>query len=601
MLNTTLNEDLTTLNRIAETLNRASDVEKALNSALAHLVRLMGLESGWIARVKASPLRNAGREEFSLVAHYNLPPGLAPDHPEVWNRTCRCQDLFRQGKLAEAYTEIHCSRLESAEGDRRGLTVHASAPLISGDRRLGILNVAGVDWTSFTPRSLSLLTIVGNHIGIALERAELFDALKEKRINEQSALLDFSDQLLRRIDQEDLTRQLVSEIARLLEADACALLLAEQGNRWLKFVAASGWRQDPVEYERRIVPMEGGSGPGWVMRAQKPLLVEDLQHSDPTSWSAAWLQAEDFRAHAVVPLVVEDHTIGVLILNQRNPRRLAEDELRLLQLMANQAAIAIETARLHSEDIERLRMQQELDIARQMQRSLLPVEYPQLPGYEFGVLYQAARQVGGDFYDFCRVGGEEGELGLVIGDVSGKGVPAALFMAMCRTNIRAAVLSGRSPAEALRRANELILNDSRSDVFLTAVCAVLEPQTGRLTYANGGHNRPLLLRAASGEARELTARGIILGQFEEVELDEDQIELTPGDTLVLYTDGVTEAIDAEQQPFGEDRLKAILEANAGAGPEDIVLAIADAVRRFAGAEPQADDFAIVAVTRTRTS
>ena len=171
-------------------------------------------------------------------------------------------------------------------------------------------------------------------------------------------------------------------------------------------------------------------------------------------------------------------------------------------------------------------------------------------------------------------------------------------MAMCRTNIRAAVLSGRSPSEALKRANELILNDSRSDVFLTAVCALLTPQTGRLTYANGGHNKPLFIHAASGKVRELTARGIILGQFEEVDLEEEQIEFAPGDMLILYTDGVTEAIDSERQPFGEDRLKAILESNAGARPEQMVSAIAAAVTSFAGAEPQADDFAIVAVART---
>ncbi len=600
MIDAVLNEDLTTLNRIAETLNRATDVEGALNSALVHLVRLMGLETGWIARVRPSRRNNAGQEEFSLAAHCNLPPGLAPDLPEVWGRTCRCQDLFREGNLAKAYTEIHCSRIESAKGDCEGLTVHASAPLVSGDRKLGILNIAGKDWSAFTPRSLSLLTIVGNHIGIALERAELFDALKEKRINEQAALLDFSNQLLRRLNREDLTKPLVSEIAGLLEADACSLLLAEEGNRRLKFVAASGWNHDPVELERRV-PLEGGSGPGWVMRTQKPLLVEDLRESDPTSWSPPWLQAEGFRGHAVVPLVVEDHAIGALVVNSRSPRRLGEDELRLLQLMANQAAIAIETARLHSEDLERLRMQQELDIGREMQRSLLPAEYPRLPGYEFGVLYQAARQVGGDFYDFCWVRGEDQKLGLIIGDVSGKGVPAALFMAMCRTNIRAAVLSGRTPSEALKRANELILNDSQSDVFLTAVCALLEPQTGRLTYANGGHNKPLLLRAATGEVRELTARGIILGRFEEVELEEEQIEFAPGDTLILYTDGVSEAIDAEQQPFGEDRLKSILASHAGDSPEEIVSAIAEAVSSFAGAEPQADDFAIVAVARERAS
>jgi sigma-B regulation protein RsbU (phosphoserine phosphatase) len=172
-------------------------------------------------------------------------------------------------------------------------------------------------------------------------------------------------------------------------------------------------------------------------------------------------------------------------------------------------------------------------------------------------------------------------------------------MAMSRTNIRAAALSGRSPSEALKRANELILNDSQADVFLTAIYAILDPATGQLTYANGGHNRPLFIEAATGEVRELSARGIILGQFEEVDLEEEAVEFSPGDTMILYTDGVTEAINADEQPFGEDRLKAILASNASARAGEIVTAIADAVHSFAESEPQADDFTILAVARTR--
>jgi sigma-B regulation protein RsbU (phosphoserine phosphatase) len=593
-------EDLAVLNRISEALNKESEVEGALNSALGHLVNLIGLETAWISLANRSSLEQAGIEGFSLGAHCNLPPGLAPDIPGVWDHTCTCQDLMQDGNLTEAYTEVSCSRLASVEGDRRGLTVHASTPLVSGDRQLGILNIAAKDWNAFNPRSLALLTIVGNQIGVALERAQLFDLVKERHINEQAVMLVFSNQLLSGIGREDLTKMLVNEVTSLLNADACSLLLVDDGNSWLEFVAANGWKEDPVELGR-IVPLKVASGPGQVVHSQEPLLVEDLQRSDPTSWSPPWLESEGFRGHAAVPLVVEDRTIGVLVVNNRSPRMLTAGELRLLGLMANQAAIAIETARLRRGEIELIQRGQELDIGGKMQRSLMPTAYPHVADYEFAVSYEAARQVGGDFYDFCWPRGEGDKLGLIIGDVAGKGVPAALFMAMSRTNIRSAALSGRSPSEALKRANDLILNDSQADVFLTAIYAILDPETGRLTYANGGHNRPLFIEAATGEIRELSARGIILGQFEQVDFEEEAVEFSPGDTIILYTDGVTEAINAEEQPFGEDRLKEILSSYAGASTEAIVTAISKAVVDFAGSEPQADDFTILAVARTHST
>ncbi len=593
-------EDLAALNRISEALNREPDVEGALNSALRQLVELMGLETAWITLVKNPSLDRPGIEEFALGAHCNLPPGLAPDRTQVWGRSCTCQDLMREGKLQSAYTEVSCSRLANAGGDSRGLTVHASAPLISGDRELGILNIAARDWSAFEPRSLALLTIVGNQIGVALERAQLFDLLKEQRVSEQAALLVFSQQLLSGFGQQALTNLLVNEATGLLGADACSLLLAEQGDGWLDFVAANGWKESPVELWRKV-PLTTDSGPGQVMHTKQTLLVEDLQQSEATSWSPSWLVSEGFRGHAVVPLIVENDSIGALVVNYRKPRMLTTDELRLLELMANQAAIAIETARLQKGEIELQRTDQELAIGRKIQRSLMPTQNPQLEGYEFAVAYEPARQVGGDFYDYCWIPSDEQKLGLIVGDVAGKGVPAALFMAMCRTNLRAAVLSGRSPTQALKRANELILKDSQAEVFLTTLYALLEPATGRLTYANGGHNRPLLAKASTGEVQELAARGIILGQFEQVDFEQAAIDFAPGDTLILYTDGVTEAINAEQQQFGEQRLRSIVAAFADSGAERIVAAIAEAVHRHAGSQLQADDFTVLAVTRSAAS
>ena len=591
---TDLVEDLTTLNHIAETLNGAVDVSGALNSALTRLVELMGLEAGWIF-VRDPAAQDHGEDAgYVLAAHYNLPPALAD--AGLWAGGCQCQSLCDQGRLTEAYNEVRCSRLGGASGDRRGLAVHASVPLRSGDRILGILNLFGPDWASFSPRALALLTNAGNQMGIALERARLFDLLKEQRIHEQAALLDLSNQLLSRLDLDDVMGYLVEEARRLLQADACALLLPGEEPGHLAFRAASGWCFDPVASQRQM-SIDENDGPGLVMRTQQPLLAEDIEASDPAVWCTDWLRSEGFRGHAVVPLVVGDRSIGVLMINTRQPRLLNEDEVRFLRLMANQAAIAIENARLHREEIERHRLEQELAVGQQIQLGMLPKDCPVVPGWEFAAVYQAAGQVGGDFYDFFELPGEPGRLGIVIADVADKGVPAALMMALSRTIIRTKALGGRSPSSALMRANESILNDSRSDLFVTAFYATLDTHSGRLTYANAGHNRPLWLQVRSGEIQEVTARGIALGVLEDIELEEREIDVAPGDLLVFYTDGVTEAMNTSGQQFDGERLRAAVIANPDASAQQILSAVVDAVRAFTGDTPQSDDITLFVAKR----
>jgi serine phosphatase RsbU (regulator of sigma subunit) len=587
---TDLIEDLTTLNQIVETLNRAVDVRGALSSALARLVQLMGLETGWIF-----VLEGGAGESYVLAAHHNLPPGLAVDRADAWAPGCKCQRLSAQGQLSAGYNEVRCSRLASASGDRRGLAVHASAPLRSGDRILGILNVAGPDWASFSPQALALLTNVGNQMGIALERARLFDQLRDQRIEEQAALLDLSNQLLGRLDLDDVMECLVQEVRRLLRVDACALLLPGEEPGQLVFGAASGWHVDPVTNRYQVSSVEGG-GPGLVMRTQKPLLVEDVGVSDSATCGADWLRSEGFRGHAVVPLVVDNRPIGALMIDVRAPRLWDRDEVRFLRLMANQAAIAIEKARLHREEIERERLEQELAVGRQIQLSMLPEACPVVPGWEFATFYEAARQVGGDFYDYFELP-KSRRLGIVIADVADKGVPAALFMALSRATIRAAALDGRGPSATMTQANGLILKDSKDSLFVTAFYATLDTGSGRLTYANAGHNRPLWLRVGPGEVQELAARGIALGVLEDIELQEREIDVAPGDLLVFYTDGVTEAMDADGQPFGVERLRQVLAADPGASADQAVSAVVDAVMAFTGDAPQSDDIAIFVVRR----
>ncbi|CUS01997.2 putative Stage II sporulation E family protein [Candidatus Promineifilum breve] len=592
--------DLQTLNDISRTLNQFADVQSALNTSLARLIDLMGVETGWIFVVDPAATDRWGGRGFRLAAHHNLPPAMSVTNPDAWDKGCDCQKLCQAGALVDAYNEVRCSRLSGVTGDRHGLAVHATTPLRAGGRALGILNVAAPDWASFTPRSLSLLTNVGNQMGIALERARLFDALQEQRIHEQAALLDLSQQLLSRRDLDDLMAFIVEEVRRQLAADACAVLLTGPDPDYLHFRAAAGWLGDPVGGDY-LVPADDSTGSGQVMRTQQALLIEDLQAQDPPLWTSEWLEREGFRAAAMVPLVADGQSIGALIIDSRRPRRLTELEVRFLRLMANQAALAIETARFHREELQRERFDEELAVARKIQMSMLPAELPRLPGWEFAAHFEAAHHIGGDFYDMFTLPGEPGRWGIVIADVSDKGIPAALFMALSRTTIRNLALRGRAPAEVLSWANRYIQEDSQSDMFLSAFYAELTLDTGQLVYANAGHNPPLLWRQAEGTFSRLTLTSPLLGVLEEINVAVRTVTLLPGDALILFTDGITEAIDVDFEEFGDERLESAIRLLAVEQPlpsaDDVRTTIADEVRRFSGSMVQYDDMTLLIVKR----
>jgi serine phosphatase RsbU (regulator of sigma subunit) len=259
--------------------------------------------------------------------------------------------------------------------------------------------------------------------------------------------------------------------------------------------------------------------------------------------------------------------------------------------------MALMSARLRrfmEEEVKRQRLEEELAIGRQIQLSLLPQEPPVFPGWDFASAYRAARQVGGDLYDFIPDPENPDLLHLVIADVTGKGVPAALFMAMCRAIIRAAALNGRSPADLLQRTNHLLMCEQRSWPFLTVFFASLNTKTGQLTYATGGHDRPYWVQA--GRAQPLAGRGMLLGALPDIYVEEETITLAPGDALILYTDGITEA-RSEEDMFGELRLQEVIEAAAQTPAVQIAQSIFQAVTRFAGSTPQADDMTLVALKR----
>jgi serine phosphatase RsbU (regulator of sigma subunit)/anti-sigma regulatory factor (Ser/Thr protein kinase) len=331
----------------------------------------------------------------------------------------------------------------------------------------------------------------------------------------------------------------------------------------------------------------------YLQSAPGPVDIARLELASP-----ALQQLRDAGIALVVPLVTQGELIGTLNLGPRlSEQDYSTDDRRLLATLAAQAAPAIRVAQLvreqAAEAAERERYEQELKVAQLIQQQFLPRELPRLPEWQVAAYYGPARVVGGDFYDFIDLG--RGRIGVVVGDVTDKGVPAALVMARTHSILRAEAPRLISPASVLARANELLVPEMPSKMFVTCLYGVLEPATGRFTFANAGHNLPYV-RTADGVV-ELRATGLPLGLLPAISYEETVATVGQGDGMLLYSDGLVEAHDPNRDMYGFPRLREAMAADdTGSALLDHLL---DSLHAFTGAGwEQEDDITLVALQRS---
>ena len=330
--------------------------------------------------------------------------------------------------------------------------------------------------------------------------------------------------------------------------------------------------------------------------------VVEIEKLDLDSPALRAMKEADIKV--VVPLVSQGELIGLLNLGPRlSQQEYSADDRKLLNDLATQTAPAVQVAQLvrqqQQQAQERERIEQELRVARLIQQTLLPKSLPDLPGYEVAAYYQPAREVGGDFYDFLDL--EDGRFGLVVGDVTDKGVPAALVMATTRTLLRASAQRLDTPGEVLRRVNEVIVQDIPPNMFITCLYAILDSETGLLTYANAGLDLPYRRKASAGGAEELRATGMPLGLLPGMEYEEKEIVLERGDSVLFYSDGLVEAHDPQREMFGFPRLQGLV-AGHRTGGEAMVNFLLSELSRFTGDEwEQEDDITLVTLERSETA
>ena len=388
-------------------------------------------------------------------------------------------------------------------------------------------------------------------------------------------------------------------------------MTAQTKNRrgfWQNLLRRDGRKTPGPEAPAVAEPSQQVAGPEVDIAPNDPILaylasvsgVVEIEKLDLDSPALAAMKEAGVKL--VVPLVSQGELIGLLNLGPRlSQQEYSADDRKLLSDLATQTAPAVRVAQLvrqqQQEAQERERIEQELRVARLIQQTLLPKTLPELPGYDVAAYYQPAREVGGDFYDFLDL--EDGRMGFVVGDVTDKGVPAALVMATTRTMLRAAAQRLDTPGEVLKRVNDVLVQEIPPNMFVTCLYAILEKESGRLVYANAGHDLPYRRRAGRSEgAEELRARGMPLGLMPGMGYEEKEILLEKGESVLFYSDGLVEAHDAQREMFGFPRLQGLVGTHRSGG-SSLVSFLLSELRRFTGEDwEQEDDITLVTLERS---
>jgi serine phosphatase RsbU (regulator of sigma subunit)/pSer/pThr/pTyr-binding forkhead associated (FHA) protein len=420
--------------------------------------------------------------------------------------------------------------------------------------------------------------------------------LEQQPIEKLRNLIEISSNLSKTLELNQLLPKIVDNLFNLFrQADRCFLIqLEDAGNKLLPRIVKTRRPQDETNarFSRSIVRR--------CLETAQAFLSDDA--SDPGKQPLSQ-SVVDFRIRSVmcVPLVAADgKAFGVIQLDtQERNKKFTQDDLKLLVCVANQAAVAMENAKLHGDALVRERINRDLELAHQVQLSFLPRTVPAVQGYEFGSHYESAQQVGGDYYGFIPL--SDGRLAVALGDVAGKGVAAALLMAKLSSDTRFSLSTEPDPVRAVRKLNDLLYEfTSPMDRFVTLALAVVDPGKHQVTLVNAGHLPPLLYRRGARELVEAVPNevsGLPLGVVEGYAYESCQVVLHPGDNLILFTDGVSDAIDTRNTQFGLKGIHTVL-LQAGGTARSLVDRLAKAVHVHSSNQSQQDDITLVSLGRS---
>jgi sigma-B regulation protein RsbU (phosphoserine phosphatase) len=452
-------------------------------------------------------------------------------------------------------------------------------------------------------------------------RIRQLERSKEEIQIEETLVFDFlhglGEAFTETIRATDLHRLIVEGASRILDAQGGALYMMERAGGKLapafiskgcppfidvptdvlQQAAANSTALESYLRLHAIAPGEGIIGRVWQTR--DPVLLTDLANAP----ELAGLRGTSLGAASVMvtPLLYGKQNMGVLALgNGPSSPSFSQSDFVVFKSIAEQSAFALYNAIIYSEANEKKRLDHDLEIARDIQRILLPSEAPVIPGFEISGINIPARHVSGDYFDYVEV--DKSRLGVAIADVSGKGVPASIIMAICRSVLRSQATGNPSPADVLQKVNRQLYPDIKEDMFISMAYVILDHAQGSVILSRAGHDAPIVFDHETGVAAPVKPPGMVVGidsgsVFDRITGD-FPLALKREDCLLLYTDGVTEALDANGDEFGPERMIECVQTSAPEGAPAIITRIIDELRAFVGAQPQNDDITLIAIRRT---
>lgn len=409
-----------------------------------------------------------------------------------------------------------------------------------------------------------------------------------RAVEELSALNDLARTLSAALDPEEIMRTIVHRSIRAVQGQQGVITLIDgQESDSLKTVvraAIGSGEKESFHFEQALL--------GWMLLNRKPLTINDPRN-DERFRGIRW--QESIRSLLCVPMMFKGALTGVLtIYNKGEGKAFSEDDQRLLAIIAAQSAQVMENARLNDREKQLLKMQEEFRLAARIQADLLPQKPPVLDGYDIAGKSIPAEEMGGDYFDFFPL--DKNRLVLSLGDVSGKGLSAALLMAHAQATVRGQAMVHPSASECLRQVNPLLYQSTAPDKFVTLFYAMLDTASHSLCFCNAGHNPPLLY-GREDTPRSLQTGGLLLGVQETSSYEEETVALGNGDLLIIFSDGITEATNVDGEQFGDDRLAAVIRRHRNEPAADILEAVINAAHAHSGKTPQADDMTLVVLKR----
>ncbi len=475
-----------------------------------------------------------------------------------------------------------------------------AAPLRIGDQAVGVVTMAHHTPGRYGHEAQAIVTTFASYAAVAIENARLFDAAQEQAYA-SAALLQVAEALVSLSELGEIMSSIVRILPILVGVERVAVYRWDENDGLLHPLQEYELPEEAISAIWR--PLSADEFPliKAVLERGAPVVSPET-YRNPQDWVRIqppdkeliplMMQADD-RLLMAFPLIIKDVTFGVLLAEEASGgRRFRARRLEILTGVAQQAALAIQNDLFEQQMRIQERLETEVQLARQIQKTFMPDSLPTHPAWDMAFRWRTARQVGGDFFDIFELPGNK--LGYFIADVADKGMPAALYMVLIRTLMRAAVLEISSPARALARVNELFFPDAQQGMFITAAYGVLDTSTGEFIYANAGHNPPLWIHG--GQLERLTRTGMALGVVKDFEITTRAIQLLPGDKVLFYTDGVTEAFSESGSLFGEERLQEIVRS-ADTSAAGLLDAIDHELDDFMGELPLADDITMVSIKR----